>query len=111
MEGEIVFYDQPDLEAWKPREYVPLDEDTISPLGQLYAAWNAVQRRTIDEYDRRRRVIDDYHKEVICPPRNPNADARARRRSRRTFATAFITDSCANTDAGARGLQNRGSPS
>lgn len=54
MEGEIVFYEQRDLDDWRPRPHgliEELHEDTISPLGQLYADWNARNRAAIEEYD------------------------------------------------------------
>lgn len=56
MEGEIVFYEQRDLDQWRPRTrgmLAELHEDTISPLGKLYAEWSAGNRQAIDEYDRR----------------------------------------------------------
>lgn len=60
MEGEIVFYDQRALDEWEPHDRSVVEaamgamEDTISPLGQLYAKWNADNRKAIEEYDRRR---------------------------------------------------------
>lgn len=71
MEGEIVFYDLGALEkAW---DRLLQAEDTISPLGQLYAEYNANQRRTIDEYDESRRRVERYSKEVIWPSRECEA--------------------------------------
>lgn len=58
MEGEVVFYEPADLKNWRPRPRALVQElvqtDTTSTLGRLYAEWNAANRRSIDEYARRR---------------------------------------------------------
>jgi hypothetical protein len=49
MEGEIV-YEWSDLD----QPYEPLrNEDTTSPLGQLYAKWNAANQRARAAYEQR----------------------------------------------------------
>lgn len=68
MEGEVVFYDQSDLDDWKPRPRALLQElidtDTTSPLGQLFAEWNSANKRSIDEYARRR-IVREGLSEVL----------------------------------------------
>lgn len=85
MEGELVYVD---LE----RPPAPRGEaDTSSPLGQLYAKWNANQRRTIDEYDRRRRAIENYTPLEERVWSSSSADDREARTSRAASSTATIT--------------------
>lgn len=63
MEGELVFYDQAEIDAWSPRPRKDWREaDTSSTLGKLYAEWNAGNRRSIDEYDRRIVAMRRYEK-------------------------------------------------
>jgi hypothetical protein len=66
MEGEIVYYDRSELDAWRPRPRALVQElvetDTTSPLGQLYAEWNAGNRQAIDEYERKTAAIERYEK-------------------------------------------------
>ncbi len=53
MEGELVFYDRADVRAWQPRSRTHWRDvaDTSSTLGQLYAEWNAGNRRAMKAYD------------------------------------------------------------
>lgn len=56
MEGEIVFYDQADLDEWTPRPRALVAElvgDTTSPLGQLYDEWNKANQRARTAYAER----------------------------------------------------------
>jgi hypothetical protein len=64
MEGELVFYDRAVVDAWRPRARTSWRDaaDTSSTLGQLYAEWNADNRRARNEYDRRRRDLKRYQK-------------------------------------------------
>lgn len=66
MEGEIVYYDRSELDAWTPRPRALVQElvetDTTSPLGQLYAEWNAGNRQAIDEYERKTAAVERYEK-------------------------------------------------
>jgi len=66
MEGEVVFFDQRALDEWKPRPRALIAElvetDTTSPLGKLYAEWNAGNRQAIDEYERRIAATERYER-------------------------------------------------
>jgi len=57
MEGEIVFYEQADLDDWRPRPRGLVAElfetDTTSPLGRLYARWNERNRLAREAYEQR----------------------------------------------------------
>lgn len=87
MEGELVYVSLEERSADWARE----SADTSSTLGQLYAKWNAKQRRTIDEYDRRRRAIEDNtprEEKALWPS---NEDDPAARTSRPASGTVRIT--------------------
>ena len=56
MEGEVVFYDPADLERTKRPPLLEYPQMT-SPLGRLYEAWNAANRRAAEEYERRKYEI------------------------------------------------------
>lgn len=105
MEGGIVYYDQADLDEFH-RELPPLVEDTISPLGQIYAEYNARQREVIDEYDRRRRAVE------AANPREDiwhGADHETTRSAARS-EDAHITIVYVSIDSGDRALTDRANP-
>lgn len=63
MQGEITFYERRELDNWKPqlrRDWRTAEMDT--PLGRLLTEWNEANRRSINEYDRRRRAQEKYER-------------------------------------------------
>lgn len=65
MEGEVTFFSQAQLDEWRPRPralVAELHSDVTSPLGQLYAEWNAGNRRAIEDYDRSVAGTERYEK-------------------------------------------------
>lgn len=110
MEGEIVYYDQAELDDFY-RERPELIEDTISPLGQIYAEWNTIQRATIDEYDRRRRELENYEpREVKWRKRRKVAGGGpARPTSSQRSEDAQITIAYVSIDSGDEELTAAGS--
>jgi hypothetical protein len=92
MEGELVFYDRATLNAWRPRSRTNWRDvaDTSSTLGQLYADWNATNRRAMEAYDASIVNRDRYEKARGIWNPSSEADPEART-SPPASTTASIT--------------------
>ena len=106
MEGELVYVDIEERPATWARDAA----DTSSPLGQLYAKWNANQRRTIDEYDRRRRAIENHTPIEERIWTSSSGDDPEARTSRPAFSTASITIETVSIVSGVEVLTATASP-
>jgi hypothetical protein len=96
MEGEIV-YEWSDLD----QPYEPLrDEDTTSPLGQLYAKWNATNQRARDAYEARKYEIWRAERQRRWTWKEPDGDGREARTSQPASSTASTTIETVSTASG-----------
>lgn len=92
MEGEVVFYDRAALYAWRPRSRTHYRDvsDATSTLGQLYAEWNAANRRAMEAYDAK--IVNRERYEKARGTWNPsNGGDPEARTSQPESSTASIT--------------------